>query len=278
MRVFAALCLLLCSSISLAQQHIPARTTQSNLPILFEPSPGGEGDDTSLIGRATGITVQLRRASITVSLHEAHSDQFEIKFAGAQSSTPQGTNLQKSETNYLVGTDPNRWRIHVPNYGRVTYANLYAGIDAVFYGNGRQLEHDFIISPGADYRQIRMHLSGNTSASVDGDGSLCISLTDGSLKMQKPFIYQADACKKYRGEERFACSLTVTSAFRSRRMIQAFRSSSIPYFHFDLPITLGGECKSHRHGRYRQQLCIRIWNAGYSGHLWRLCRMLNLHH
>ncbi|MBB5329011.1 choice-of-anchor D domain-containing protein [Tunturiibacter gelidoferens] len=175
---------------------MPTRNIQSSRPILFEPSPSGEVDDTALMGRATGITIQLRRAAITVSLHEAHSDQFEIKFAGAQPSAPQGTDLQKSETNYLVGTDPNRWRIHVPNYGRVTYASLYAGIDAVFYGNGRQLEHDFIVSPGADYRQIRMHLSGNTSASLDGGGSLCIPLAHGSLKMQKPFIYQADAGKK----------------------------------------------------------------------------------
>jgi hypothetical protein len=41
-----------------------------------------------------------------------------------------------------------------------------------------------------------MHLSSNAHASIDGDGSLCISLADSSLKMQKPFIYQAEAGKK----------------------------------------------------------------------------------
>lgn len=196
MRVSAAFCLLLCSSSSFAQQHITTRSVQGSLPILFEPGPGQIGDTTSLIGRAPGLTVQLRQASITIALHEAHSDQLQIEFAGAQLSTPQGANLQKSQTNYLVGAVPSLWRTHVPNYARAAYTNLYTGIDAVFYGNGRQLEHDFIVSPGADYSQIRMHLSSNAHASIDGDGSLCISLANGSLKMQKPFIYQAEAGKR----------------------------------------------------------------------------------
>jgi hypothetical protein len=196
MRIFAAFCFLLCSFSAFAQQHIPDRSVQSSLPILFEPSPGPVGDSASLIGRAPGLTVQLHPASITIALHEAHSDQLQIEFAGAHPSIPQGVNLQKSQTNYLVGTDPSLWRTHVPNYARSTYANLYNGIDAVFYGNGHQLEHDFIVSPGADYRQIRMHLSSNAHASIDGDGSLRISLADGSLKMQKPFLYQTEAGKK----------------------------------------------------------------------------------
>jgi hypothetical protein len=196
MRVLASLCLLLCSSLSVAQQHNPVRSTQTNLPIVFEPGPGGAGDSATLIGRATGLTVQLRPASITIGLHEAHSDQLQIEFAGAHLSAPHGDSLLKSETNYLVGTDPRLWRTHVPNFARATYADLYAGIDAVFYGNGHQLEHDFIVSPGADYRQIRMHLSSNAHAWVDGDGSLRISLAGGSLTMQKPFLYQTEAGKR----------------------------------------------------------------------------------
>lgn len=190
MRVLAAFCLLLCSS-SFAQQGIPARSTQNGLPILFEPGPGQIGDSASLIGRAPGLTIQLRPASLTIALHGG-SDQLHIEFAGANRSVPQASNLKKSQTNYLMGTDPSLWRTHVPNYARATYANLYAGIDAVFYGNGGQLEHDFIVSPGADYRQIRMHLSKDAHSSIDRDGNLCISVADGSLKMRKPFLYQTE--------------------------------------------------------------------------------------
>jgi len=72
-----------------------------------------------------------------------------------------GSHLQTSQTNYLLGRDSSHWHTHVPNFGRVTYSALYPGIDAVFYGTGQELEHDFVVQPGADYRAIRMRLLGS---------------------------------------------------------------------------------------------------------------------
>ena len=82
------------------------------------------------------------------------------------------------------------------NYGEVTYTGLYPGIDAVFYGNRQRIEHDFIVSAGADYRQIRLSLSRSAHASIGRDGTLAITLKSGSLKMLKPAIYQEIDNKK----------------------------------------------------------------------------------
>jgi photosystem II stability/assembly factor-like uncharacterized protein len=62
-------------------------------------------------------------------------------------------------TNYLLDSDPRNWRTHVPNYRRVRYRNVYPGIDVVYYGNPRELEFDFFVTPGADPRRIRLALS-----------------------------------------------------------------------------------------------------------------------
>jgi hypothetical protein len=199
MRLPAVFCLLLCSSVSLAKptQHpAPARVVERGLPIMFEPASGLGDSRLSMIGRVAGMTVAFRPAAIVVEIQGKKDGELQIEFAGAQPTVPAGAELQKSQTNYLMGNHPQQWRTHVPNYGRVKYAGLYPGIDAVFYGNGHQLEHDFIVSPGADYREIRLHLSSNAHATLGKDGALSISVNGGSLGMQKPFIYQEQAGKR----------------------------------------------------------------------------------
>ena len=42
---------------------------------------------------------------------------------------------------------PGRWQHDVPTYGRVRAAEVYPGIDVVYYGNQRQLQYDFEVAP-----------------------------------------------------------------------------------------------------------------------------------
>jgi len=55
-----------------------------------------------------------------------------------------------AKSNYFVGRDSARWQTDVPSYAKVRYRQVYPGIDLVYYGNHRQLEHDFVAAPGAD--------------------------------------------------------------------------------------------------------------------------------
>jgi Abnormal spindle-like microcephaly-assoc'd, ASPM-SPD-2-Hydin len=192
------ICLLLSISTSFATQNqspSSARVIENNLPILFEPAAGWGDGSVAMVGRAANMTVGFQPAAVVVGFQGKKASQFKIEFSGAQPTAPSGAELQKSQTNYLLGNDPTHWRTHVPNYARVTYTGLYPGIDAVFYGNGHQMEHDFIVYPGADYGKIRMHLTDNARASLGRDGALVITLEDGSLLMQKPVIYQEEAGK-----------------------------------------------------------------------------------
>ena len=45
-------------------------------------------------------------------------------------------------------------------YAKVKYENVYAGVDLVYYGNEHQLEYDFIVAPGADFRDIALGFEG----------------------------------------------------------------------------------------------------------------------
>src|SRR5439155_1717649 len=64
------------------------------------------------------------------------------------------------KANYFIGNDPKKWRTNVPTYAKVQYRDLYHGIDLIYYGNQRQLEYDFVVSPGADPDLIRLACEG----------------------------------------------------------------------------------------------------------------------
>jgi hypothetical protein len=61
-----------------------------------------------------------------------------------------GEDLLEYKCNYFLGNDQSKWRTDVPNYRSVTYKEVYPGIDLKYYGDGRQMEYDFIVPPGAD--------------------------------------------------------------------------------------------------------------------------------
>ena len=72
-----------------------------------------------------------------------------------------GEEILEYKCNYFIGNDPDKWRTDVPNYKAVVYEDIYAGIDLKYYGNNKQMEYDFIVSPGADptvsYTHLRAH-------------------------------------------------------------------------------------------------------------------------
>jgi hypothetical protein len=162
----------------------------AGVPIVFEPAPSQVPDSVTMIGRLPGVTVAFAPEKFRMQLGNGQHSQLEIAFAGGLPAVPRGASIEPSQSNYLLGNDPTRWRTHVPNYRRVVYTGLYPGIDGVFYGNGQVLEHDFVISPGADYRHIRLHFSQPSRATLQDTGQITIALSGGDLQMHKPVLYQ----------------------------------------------------------------------------------------
>jgi hypothetical protein len=117
------------------------------LPIVFEPAVPEQDSSVTMIGRLPAVTVEFRRSSIGIHSTRKETGGFGIEFDGARGTLPRGGDLEQSQSNYLLGDDPAQWRTHVSNYKKVVYSNLYTGIDAVFYGNGTHLEHDFQMAP-----------------------------------------------------------------------------------------------------------------------------------
>ena len=132
-----------------------------------------------------------------------------MQLVGANSQAKvSGLDELPGRSNYFIGSDPKKWRTNVPNYAKVKYANVYPGVDLVYYGNQGQLEYDFVVQPGADPRQIALALdnavaplgarpvrerrtAGDTPAlQIDPNGNLVVGTVGGELVFHKPVVYQ----------------------------------------------------------------------------------------
>jgi hypothetical protein len=105
---------------------------------------------------------------------------------------PQVEGLEQlaTSTNYFAGSDPANWRTDISTYARVRYAEVYPGIDMVYYGNQRQLEYDFVIAPGANPEVIQIAFAGVQNFEITRMGDLLLHTAMEDIRQRKPVAYQ----------------------------------------------------------------------------------------
>lgn len=77
------------------------------------------------------------------------------------------------------------------SFGKLTYHDVYPGIDWAFYFNEHgDLEHDFIIKPGGSVSDIRLEYLGSDGLKIDRKGDLIATTRFGQIKEPKPYSYE----------------------------------------------------------------------------------------
>lgn len=92
--------------------------------------------------------------------------------------------------NYLIGSDSSQWQTNLPTFAKVHYEDVYPGINLIYYGNQRRLEYDFVVSPGADPRAIKLKFAGADRLRINDKGDLIIDAAGEIVTLHKPFLYQ----------------------------------------------------------------------------------------
>jgi hypothetical protein len=114
-----------------------------------------------------------------------------MRFAGANPAARLSAGpVLPGKSHYFTGTNARTWKTGVPHHSRVIYYGVYPGIDLLFYGNQRQLEYDFILSPGADPDQIVLSFEGSMGFRLDKRGDLVVRTEVGEIRFRKPQVYQ----------------------------------------------------------------------------------------
>jgi hypothetical protein len=99
---------------------------------------------------------------------------------------------QYYENYYLPGCQPGA-RAHT--FKKITYKNIYPGIDWVLKINNNKLEHEFVVAAGADPSKIRLQYSGQKGLQVNKDGTITAVTEMGTIREQAPLCYKGDGSK-----------------------------------------------------------------------------------
>jgi hypothetical protein len=193
---------LLASPYSSATPRKPAPAYSFQLPLAFEANDGQTDDRVEFLARGPGYNLFLTgtEAVFTFPQRRAVSARPPVHMqlvGSAAQPRVQGEGALAGKVNYFRGRESARWRTQVPTYQRVKYSEVYPGVDLVYYGDGKQLEYDFIVSAGADPDGIAFAFDGVERATVDAQGDLVLDSAGGDpLRFRKPVIYQAEGAQR----------------------------------------------------------------------------------
>jgi RHS repeat-associated protein len=165
-----------------------ATPAASATAVTFEANQGQINSRYQFLARRGTYSVALSPQKALFSLR---GSTVSLEWLNANpSAKPTALEPQAARTNYLQGTDPKQWRTGVPHFARIQYANLFPGIDVVYYGNPQQLEYDLIVHPGADPSQIRFRLDGATQTNLAPNGDLVLQAAGQTALFHKPVLHQ----------------------------------------------------------------------------------------
>jgi hypothetical protein len=146
----------------------------------------------------TGAAKPATATSMTDATGATHTGRkqrwvVQMAFAGSNPAARlDGDEPLATTMSYFHGT-PSEWKTSLPTYGRITYTNLWPGIDAVYSGSSGQLKYAFVVQPGADPRQIRLAYHGATSVQLTNTGQLTVATPVGGFVDDTPVAYQESA-------------------------------------------------------------------------------------
>jgi len=161
--------------------------------VHFEPNRGQADAKAHFIARSPQLRADVRDdgVDLTPARAEGPAATARLRFANARrGGTFEARERAEGHANYLVGNDPSRWLRDLPYYKQLRYADLYEGIDLVYYSRDGDLEYDFVVKPGADPSRIRMKLAGKHTPRIDAAGDLLLDGAEGALRLHKPVLYQ----------------------------------------------------------------------------------------
>jgi hypothetical protein len=150
--------------------------------------------------------------------NHGHSDKAESDYSGhayrvnflgasSQAVVKSDGNQYSDYTNYITG---NHSISHVGSYDKLTYQNVYSGIDIQYFGYEGNLKYDVIVEAGSNPSVLRMQYEGASSVSLK-NGKLIVCNVFNAVEETIPLAYQIINGVRHKVECEYVLNGTIVS-------------------------------------------------------------------
>jgi hypothetical protein len=190
----------------LASAQAPSNLFQ-HIPVSFEENRGQFADDSRFLIHATNARINMKATQLeiyrTPKLPDTKAKQLNnepplvMSFVNANSKAVAAPSEESPRKSHYIFNDGGQMPkvITAKHFRSVRVANLYPGIDAVYYDKAGEVEYDLIVQPNADPKQVRLHFGGAATA-IDANGNINISAEGETVIHRSPVVYQGEAKSK----------------------------------------------------------------------------------
>src|SRR5687767_11667664 len=122
--------LALLAAVSALHQPEPSPAAEirvRRLPLSFEPNVGQAPE-------GAGFVVHVGHAVGLLSSSGLESAGLRMSFPGAADVAGEGLDELPGRANYLIGNDPSAWKTDIRTFARVSFPNVWPGVDVVWRG------------------------------------------------------------------------------------------------------------------------------------------------
>jgi hypothetical protein len=165
------------------------RALLESLPPWYEPA--AEPGVYLSRGAAGAVRLDPRGAELSFAAsNRTFVRAFSLRFSGAKPLQWRGEAPRGGVSRYMTGADRARWRNGVQHYARVRAEQVWPGIDVVSHADGKLLEYDFVVAPGADPGRIGLRIEARRGLSLTPEGDLVVRAGDLEVRQHRPVAYQ----------------------------------------------------------------------------------------
>jgi hypothetical protein len=129
----------------------------------------------------TGLTYSLRNADSTMTIKES--------FVQANPLRSYGIEQNPAVVNHFAG-DSSNWKSQIPTFNKVSFGEVWQGIDVELKAADNNVEKIFTVAPGANVADIQLALEGSEALYVNNAGQLVLVTELGEVALTKPVAFQ----------------------------------------------------------------------------------------
>ena len=151
--------------------------------------------NTQLFLLQSGIAYQFSRAHVPPGVDEAIADREHVRLETYRMDMQlEGANPSARITTEGRSNDYTQFYNHnaldVHSYTKVSYHDVYPGIDWVVYTTEKGMKYDFVVHPGADPNAIRLRFDHHEELALDAEGKLIFGNRMGRFTEEHPVSFQ----------------------------------------------------------------------------------------